>query len=130
GLATFKHVLTRESYAHVAKLSDKLVAGYRKTIAKEGLRAYVAVAGANGALMLFDKEVQNYRDWAAVDTDLWRHYRVAMINRGVLAQPYGAEEQWTISMQHTEADIDQHLAAFEEIAPALAKAQGRGRNKS
>ena len=40
-----------------------------------------------------------------------------------MAQPYWWDEQWTISVQHTEADIDKHLAAFEEIAPALAKAQ-------
>jgi hypothetical protein len=26
-------------------------------------------------------------------------------------------------VQHTEADIDKHLAVFEEVAPALAKAQ-------
>jgi hypothetical protein len=29
----------------------------------------------------------------------------------------------TISAQHTEADIEKHLAAFEDVAPALAKAQ-------
>jgi hypothetical protein len=26
-------------------------------------------------------------------------------------------------VQHTAADIDKHLAAFEDVAPALAKAQ-------
>jgi glutamate-1-semialdehyde 2,1-aminomutase len=46
-----------------------------------------------------------------------------MVNRGVLAQPYWWDEQWTISVQHSEADIDKHLAVFEEIAPALARAQ-------
>jgi glutamate-1-semialdehyde 2,1-aminomutase len=46
-----------------------------------------------------------------------------MVNRGVHAQPDWWDEQWTISVQHTEADIDKHLSVFEEIAPALAKAQ-------
>ncbi len=46
-----------------------------------------------------------------------------MVNRGVMAQPYWWDEQWTISVQHTEADIDKHLAVFAEIAPALAEAQ-------
>jgi glutamate-1-semialdehyde 2,1-aminomutase len=126
GLATFRHVLTRDNYAHVEKLSARLAGGYRRTIEKVGLRAYVATAGANGALMLYPKEIRNYRDWAGVDTDLWRHYWFGMVNRGVLALPYGTEEQWTISVQHTEADIDRHLAAFEDLAPALAKAQMRG----
>ena len=123
GLATFHSVLTRENYTHVEKLSKKLTDGYRKTVAKVGLQAYVAQAGANGALMLCPQEIRNYRDWLTIDIDLWRHYWFGMVNRGVMAQPYWWDEQWTISVQHTEADIDKHLAAFEDVAPALAKAQ-------
>jgi glutamate-1-semialdehyde 2,1-aminomutase len=123
GLATFREVLTRENYAHVEKLSHKLAVGYRHTIAKTGLQAYIALAGANGALMLFEKEIVNYRDWTTVDTDLWRHYWFAMVNRGVMPQPYWWDEQWTISVQHTEKDINDHLASFEDVAPALAAAQ-------
>jgi glutamate-1-semialdehyde 2,1-aminomutase len=123
GLATFHDVLTRENYAHVEKLSTKLTDGYRQIVAKTGLQAYVASAGANGALMLFPREIRNYRDWTAIDTDLWRHYWFGMVNRGVMAQPYWWDEQWTISVQHTEADIDQHLSAFADVAPALAAAQ-------
>jgi glutamate-1-semialdehyde 2,1-aminomutase len=123
GLATFREVLTRENYTRVGKLSKKLTEGYRKTVAKVGLQAYIVSAGVNGALMLYPQEIRNYRDWTAIDVDLWRHYWFAMVNRGVLAQPYWWDEQWTISVQHTEADIDKHLAVFEEIAPALAQAQ-------
>src|SRR6266481_887625 len=123
GLATFREVLTRESYAHVGTLSKKLTEGYRAIVKKSGLRAYVASAGVNGALMLYPEEIRNYRDWTKIDVDLWRHYWFGMVNRGVLAQPYWWDEQWTISVQHTEADIDKHLAVFEEVAPALAKAQ-------
>ena len=125
GLATFRQVLTPDNYARVEKLSARLAGGYRNAVEKVGLRAYVATAGANGALMFYPKEVRNYRDWLGVDTDLWRHYWFGMVNRGVLALPYGSEEQWTISVQHTEADIDRHLAAFEDLAPALTKAQAR-----
>ena len=123
GLATFREVLTRENYAHVGKLSEKLTEGYRTIVGKVGLKAYVVSAGVNGALMLYPKEIKNYRDWTKIDVDLWRHYWFAMVNRGVLAQPYWWDEQWTISVQHTDADIDKHLAVFEEVAPGLAKAQ-------
>lgn len=123
GLATFRNVLTRANYTHVEKLSRKLTDGYREIVAKTGLQAYIISAGANGALMLYAKEIRNYRDWLALDTDLWRHYWFGMVNRGVMAQPYWWDEQWTISVQHTEADIDNHIAAFADIAPALAKAQ-------
>jgi glutamate-1-semialdehyde 2,1-aminomutase len=125
GLATFREVLTRENYAHVEKLSHRLADGYRRTIAKVGLQAYIVSAGADGALMLYPKEVRDYRDWITIDTELWRHYWFAMVNRGVLPQPHWWDEQWTISVQHTVADINNHLAAFEDVAPAPAKAQER-----
>lgn len=123
GLATFREVLTRDNYAHVDKLSKKLTEGYSSIVAKAGLQAYVASAGVNGALMLYPKEIRNYRDWTAIDVDLWRHYWFAMVNRGVLAQPYWWDEQWTVSVQHSAADIDKHLVAFDDVAPALARAQ-------
>jgi glutamate-1-semialdehyde 2,1-aminomutase len=123
GLATFREVLTRANYAQVDKLGKTLVEGYRRTIAKVGLQAYIAQAGANGALMFYPNEIRNYRDWITVDIDLWRHYWFGMVNRGVMPQPYWWDEQWTISVQHTEADIDKHLSAFDDIARSLAKAQ-------
>jgi glutamate-1-semialdehyde 2,1-aminomutase len=123
GLATFREVLTRDNYKLIEKLSKKLVEGYRKTVAKAGIQGYIAEAGANGVLMFYPKEIRNYRDWLTIDVDLWRHYWFAMVNRGVMCQPYWWDEQWTISVQHTEADIDKHLAAFEDVADSLAAAQ-------
>jgi len=123
GLATFREILTRENYAHVEKISKKLVDGYRRIVSQVGLQGYVAFAGANGALMFAPQEIRNYRDWLGVDTELWKHYWFGMVNRGVMAQPYWWDEQWTMSVQHTEADIEKHLAALEDLAPALAKAQ-------
>jgi glutamate-1-semialdehyde 2,1-aminomutase len=123
GLATFREVLTKDAYAHVTKLNKKLLDGYNREISKTGLNAYVIGAGSNGALMFFDKPIRNYRDWLNADSELWRHYWFAMVNRGVMAQPYWWDEQWTISVAHTETDIDRHIATFAEIAPALAQAQ-------
>lgn len=123
GLATLREVLTPAAYEHVNRLNKHLVGGYQKTIDKTGLRGYAIGAGANGALMLYPKPVRNYRDWITIDVDLWKQYWFAMNNRGVLAQAFWWDEQWTISVAHTEADIDRHLAAFEEIAPALTRAQ-------
>src|SRR5437667_12866464 len=59
GLATFREVLTRENYAHVGKLSRKLAEGYRKTISKTGLQAYIEEAGAHGARMCSPQEIHN-----------------------------------------------------------------------
>src|SRR5437764_733004 len=69
GLATFREVLTRENYVRVGNLSKQLTEGYRAIVKKCGLLAYVASAGVNGALMLYPKEIQNYRDWTKIDVD-------------------------------------------------------------
>jgi glutamate-1-semialdehyde 2,1-aminomutase len=42
-----------------------------------------------------------------------------MINRGVFMTP-GDEEQWTLSVQHTEADIDRYVDAFAGLCSELA----------
>ncbi len=123
GLATFREVLTPTAYEHVTRLNKKLVDGYQKQIDKTGMQAYMASAGSNGALMFFPKPIRNYRDWLTIDSEVWRHYWFAMTNRGVIPQPYWWDEQWTISVAHTDADIDRHLEAFAEIAPAVAQAQ-------
>jgi glutamate-1-semialdehyde 2,1-aminomutase len=123
GLATFREVLTPAAYEHVNRLNKKLVDGYEKEVKKSGLDAYLASAGSNGALMFFPKPIRNYRDWLKIDSEIWRHYWFAMVNRGVMAQPYWWDEQWTVSVAHTDADIDRHLEAFAEVAPALAAAQ-------
>jgi len=123
GLATFREVLTRQAYQHVDRLNKKLLGAYQRVTQNCGLKATVVGAGANGVLLFRAAPLRNYRDWLECDTELWRHYWFAMVNRGVLAQPYWWDEQWTISVQHTEADIERHIAAFEEVAPALGLAQ-------
>lgn len=123
GIATFREVLTPACYEHINQLSAMLVNGYQKIIHKSGMNAYAIGAGANGALMFYSRPVRDYRDWYNVDHDIWMHYWFGMINRGVMAQPYWWDEQWTISVQHTATDIDQHLQVFAEIAPAIAEAQ-------
>ncbi len=74
-------------------------------------------------MLLYPRKIHNYREWLTVDTDLWRLYWFGMLNRGVMAQPYWWDEQWTISVAHSMADVDKHLSAFEQVAPALAQTQ-------
>ena len=123
GLAMFRKVLTRDIYSLIDRMEKKLVDGYEAIIRESGMIAYADGAGANGALCLYPARLRNYRDWYQHDDEVWMHYWFGMANRGVIPQPFWADEQWTISVQHTERDLDQHLAAFREIAPALAEAQ-------
>jgi len=122
GLATLREVLTPDIYPRLAAMNEKLLQGYNAQLQKTGLDAYLAGAGTNGALM-FAKQVRNYRDWLEVDSELWKHYWFGMVNRGVLAQPYWWDEQWSLCVAHNEADVQKHLDTFADLAPHLARAQ-------
>lgn len=123
GLAMFREVLTHDAYTHVDAMESRLVDGYKSIIEKTGMTAYADGIGANGALLLYPQRIRNYRDWYDHDSEVWMHYWFGMTNRGVVPQPFWPDEQWTLSVQHTEKDIDKHLAAFADIAPALVVAQ-------
>ena len=56
GLATLREVLTPAGYAHIGKISDALVSGYKQIVQKTGLEAYVESAGANGAMLLLSPQ--------------------------------------------------------------------------
>jgi len=127
GIATFREVLTPEGYAHVGMISDALVDGYNQILKTTSIEAYVESAGANGALLFYPKRIRNFRDWQKVDIDLWKLYWFGMINQGVMAQPFWWDEQWTISMVHSLADVDKHLTAFEKIAPLIEQMQAESK---
>ena len=60
--------------------------------------------------------IHNYRDAARhARHDLFRRWWEGMLERGVLFHP-GAFENLFVSFAHTEADIDQTLAAAKETA--------------
>jgi glutamate-1-semialdehyde 2,1-aminomutase len=68
--------------------------------------AHVVDLGCKGCVSWRPAPLRNYRDF--LDT-----------SAGVFMTP-GNEEQWTISVQHTEADIDRYVEAFTEFCAAVA----------
>lgn len=127
GLATLREVLTPDVYPRLQRFNETLLAGYRQELAKTGLEAQLVGAGSNGAMIFSPRPLRNYRDWLGVDQTLWKHYWFGMVNRGVLPQPYWWDEQWTLSVAHSEQDIRRHLDTFADLAPDLAQAQKAGK---
>ena len=46
-----------------------------------------------------------------------------MLHQGVMPHPHDASQQWTSSVQHDEEHVEEHLDAFNNIAPRLADEQ-------
>jgi len=119
GKATLGEILTQDAYDKVKKHGEILMKGYKDIIEDNKLTAEVQGINAIGTIYFSEGPVRNYRDWAKVDQEKTHEYWIAMVNEGVIPTAYGADEQWLISVQHTEEDIEEHLEAFKTVASDL-----------
>ncbi|MGQ3413744.1 aspartate aminotransferase family protein [Natrinema sp. LN54] len=120
---TLREILTADAYDHVTELAERLAGGYRDVIEDEDLEARVASAGSQGMVYFTEEPIRTFRDWTAVDEEFHEAYWFGMLNRGVIPHPHDASQQWTISVQHSAEEIDDHVAAFADLATDLAAAQ-------
>jgi glutamate-1-semialdehyde 2,1-aminomutase len=119
GLAALTQVLTRDAYDHLDKMGTLLAEGCNRAIAGSGLPAHTVDLGAKGCVSYRSEPLTNYRDFLETHTELYWASYPWMVNRGIFMTP-GDEEQWTISVQHTEDDIQVYVDAFGEFCQALA----------
>jgi len=118
GLAALTQVLTRDSYDHLGKLGSMLAEGCDRAIADAGIPAHTVDLGAKGCVSYRGERLTNYRDFLETHTELYWASYPWMVNRGIFMTP-GDEEQWTISVQHTEDDVQRYIDAFGEFCQAL-----------
>ncbi len=119
GLVTMREVLTPAAYQHFAKLGTRLAAGCQKVIDQYGLPAHTVDLGAKGCVSYRPTPMKNYRDFLETKPELFAASYPWLLNRGVFMTP-GDEEQWTLSVQHTEADVDVYISVFSDFCRALA----------
>jgi glutamate-1-semialdehyde 2,1-aminomutase len=119
GLAALTEVLTPDAYEHLARLGTRLTEGCEKAIAEYGIPAHVVDLGSKGCVSYRAEPLRNYRDFLECNVALFEASWPWMVNRGVFMTP-GDEEQWTISVQHSEEDIQRYVDAFEGFCAELA----------
>jgi glutamate-1-semialdehyde 2,1-aminomutase len=119
GVVTLTQILTRDAYPPLHAKADRLTAGCQAVIDEFGLPGYAINVGPKGCVMFTPERVTNYRDFIGLDAELWQASFFYLTNRGVLLPP-GPDDQWTLSVQHTDDEIDRHLAVFREWAIEVA----------
>jgi glutamate-1-semialdehyde 2,1-aminomutase len=118
GLATLTQVLTADAYEHLAKLGTRLADGFQNVLDDAGIPAVTTDLGCKGSITFRDRKLLRYRDFQEVDDSLFEAYWYWVVNRGIYQTP-GKEEQWTISVQHTEDDIDTTIEVFADYCRAV-----------
>jgi glutamate-1-semialdehyde 2,1-aminomutase len=116
--ATLLEILTPQAYAHFDALSEVLSGGLRDAIKEYDLPFHVIAIGARGGITYRKERVRNYRDYLTIDKRWAYASWLYQCNRGVLMAPF-AEENWTLSVQHTEADVQRYVDNFRELARDL-----------
>jgi len=120
GLVAMTEVLTHEAYKELNRLNDAQLAGCQRVIDAYGLPMYTTGTGAKGAVMYAPSPLRDYREYAGfdapgVDADLSYLSWLYEVTEGVFMTP-GIDEQWTLSVQHTDVDVASYVHAFETFA--------------
>jgi glutamate-1-semialdehyde 2,1-aminomutase len=118
--ATLTEVLVPAAYEQLERTNAELRRGCDEIIERYGLPCYTEGLGAKGCVVFSSEPIREYRDYLTkVDDDLstlaWLHH----MNNGIFMTP-GVEEEWTLSLAHTEEHVRRYLDAFETFARALS----------
>ena len=116
--ATLIDILTPSAYSHLDALTEELSGGLRDVMSEYDLPFHVVSMGARGCVTYRKDPVRNYRDYAAMNKSLAYVSWLYQTNRGVLMAP-GAEENWTLSVQHSTDDVHRYVNNFRELAQDL-----------
>jgi glutamate-1-semialdehyde 2,1-aminomutase len=117
--AMLTEVATDEAYQRIEGLRARAQAGITKAIAVNGLTAHVVTAGAKGCVVFADQPVRDYRGFLTTDDSYSNAHWLFQHNGGVFLPPWGKIEQWLISVQHDESDIDRLVGNFAAFASAI-----------
>jgi glutamate-1-semialdehyde 2,1-aminomutase len=117
--ATLTEVLTDDAYAGLERANERLRKGCDEIIERYGLPCYTEGLGAKGCVIFSSEPLREYRDYLTkVDDDLSTLAWLYHMNHGIFMTP-GVEEEWTLSIAHTDEHLDRYLTAFEAFAADL-----------
>jgi glutamate-1-semialdehyde 2,1-aminomutase len=117
--AALTEILTDDAYARFDRLRRRMVAGCEAAIRHHDLPAHVVAIGAKGCVTFSSAPVRDFREFLRID-DRWSHcHWLFQHNGGVFLPPWGKAEQWLVSAQHTEEDVERFVANFDAFATAV-----------
>ncbi len=120
--ATLTEVLTDDVYEHFEATNRRLLDSCQEIIDSHGLPAYTEGLGAKGCVIFAPEPMHEYRDYLTkVDDELSTLAWLYHMNHGVFMTP-GVEEEWTLSLAHSDEDLQTYVDAFEAFARDVSSA--------
>jgi glutamate-1-semialdehyde 2,1-aminomutase len=117
--ATLTQVLTDDVYDRFEATNRRLLDDCQEIVDSYGLPAYTEGLGAKGCVIFSPTRMYEYRDYLSdVDDELSTLAWLYHMNHGIFMTP-GTEEEWTLSIAHSDEDLQLYLDAFEAFARDL-----------
>src|SRR5918912_612615 len=105
--ANLLEVLTPEAYQHLDRLNDRILAGCTRVIEEHGLPGYAIGIAAKGCVTFATDRIVDYATFKEhQDAELTELAWLYSMNRGIFMTP-GREEEWTLSVAHDDAAVDE-----------------------
>jgi len=118
GIRGVDMVATTEALAEAERLNHNALDRITEIINEYELPAHTVGFGVKGCITWSIDPVRNYRDYKATDFEVAELSWLWSLNRGIITPP-GLDEQWLISLAHTDREIDILVEDFRGIAAAL-----------
>jgi glutamate-1-semialdehyde 2,1-aminomutase len=119
--ASLTEVLTPDAYRTLDHLNDRILAGCQGVIERYNLPGYAVGIGSKGCVTFSPVKIVDYETFKAnQDKDLAELAWLFNMNRGIFMTP-GREEEWTLSVTHTDEAVDAYVSVFDEMAAELTR---------
>src|SRR5687767_10715436 len=120
--ATLTEVLDAAAYQRLHAANKSLMAGCERVIAEYGLPAHTVGMGSKGCVVFATEPVREYRDYLTkIHHDLTNLAWLYHMNNGIFMTP-GEDEEWTLSVLHTDEHLKRYLEVFETFARDVTSA--------
>jgi glutamate-1-semialdehyde 2,1-aminomutase len=117
--AMLQEVATPEAYRRIDALREQAVAGVNEAIKRNGMAASIVAVGAKGCIVFSPDPVKDFRGFLTIDDAYSHAHWLFQHNGGVFLPPWGKSEQWLISVQHDESDIERFNRNVMQFASSI-----------
>src|SRR3954449_10445983 len=118
--ANLLEVMTADAYEHLDHLNERILRGCQAVVDDHELAAYPVGIGSKGCVTFSPVKVTDYEIFKDnQDEELSELAWLFNVNRGIFMTP-GREEEWTLSVTHTEEAVDRYVEVFAELAEGIS----------
>jgi glutamate-1-semialdehyde 2,1-aminomutase len=116
--AVLADICTPEVTTKTIQRNSMLIEAVNTIIEDALLPAHTVQFGAKGCVTWAENQIRNYRDYKDTDFDLAFAQWIHGINHGIMLPP-GLDEQWLISVMHSDTDALHYADVFSEFVDEL-----------